>query len=101
MQKVSSSSFPIEHVIELANVHLPASQFSSFARKLLAVTNYMNEIKKLDLKSVPETSRVSDEENVVREDEVQASLSQDAALQNAKATHDGFFMVSAIFEDRG
>ena len=58
--------------------------------------NFMNQIKELDLKSISETSRTSEEENVLRDDLVTPSLTIDEALSNTKNTHDGFFLVPHV-----
>jgi aspartyl/glutamyl-tRNA(Asn/Gln) amidotransferase C subunit len=58
----------------------------------------MDEIKNLDVDNIPETTRVTEEENIFREDVVEPSLSQADALKNAKNTRNGFFVVPYVFE---
>lgn len=52
----------------------------------------------LDTTKIKNTTSSSGLTNVWREDQVTPGFSQNEALANAQLTHDGFFMVPAIFE---
>ena len=54
----------------------------------------------LDLKNVVPLSHPGNLQNVMREDLVIDSFSQEEALSNASAQHNGFFMVSGVLEDQ-
>lgn len=82
----------------LARIPLDDAQIEKYALDLGSVVGYMEEIKNIDVKDISETSRVSDEENVLREDVVGLSLSQDDALKNTKDKHDGYFLVPIILK---
>lgn len=88
----------INNLAILANLPLTKKQKEDLAPSLPSIISYMDEIKQLDVDSIPETTRVTEEENVLREDIVTPSLSQEEALQNAKETHNGFFVVPAILD---
>lgn len=99
--KAATISFDIVgKVATLANLSLTALQKQTFTRQLSSVIGYVSKVQKLDTSSVPETSQVTGSENVFREDAVDVSrmLTQDEALSNAKRTHNGFFVVNALFE---
>ena len=90
----------VEKIAKLAHLTLTPSQQQQFTQQLSPVIDYVSKIQALDTTNVPETSQVTGLENVLREDEVDAGrmLTQEEALSNAKRTHNGFFVVKAIFE---
>ena len=89
----------VKHLAKLANLELSKKQEEDLEKNTPAVITYMDEIKNLDVDGVAETTRVTEEENVWREDIVELSLSQADALRNAKKTRRGFFVVPGIFEE--
>ncbi len=54
----------------------------------------------LDLAGVPPMTHPTGLENVVREDVVTPSFTEEQALQNAPATHAGYIMVPGVFEEQ-
>lgn len=54
----------------------------------------------LDLINVEPLAHPGGLKNVLREDLVTPSLTQQQALQNAPATHDGYIMVPGVFEEK-
>lgn len=88
----------ISHLAKLANVKLTKEQEKILSESIPTVIAYMDQIKNLDLAKIPETSRVTEEINILREDEIEPSLTQKEALSNAKKTHNGFFVVPFVFE---
>lgn len=89
---------PVTKLADLANVKLSEIQKKELESSISSVISFMEEIKNLDLENVKETSRVSEEENIFREDVVEASFTQEVALKNAKKTYNGFFLVPYVFE---
>src|SRR5437868_3486871 len=100
VSKTALKKFPIDRITKLANLPLSAEQQAAQEAGLNSVLTYMDNIKALDLQKVPLTARVTEEENVLREDEVQPSLMQAEALTNAAEVHQGFFKVKAVLENR-
>ena len=89
----------VKNLAKLANLELSKKQEEDLEKNIPAVIAYMDEIKNLAVDDVAETTRVTEEENVLREDIVELSLSQEEALKSAKRTRNGFFVVPAIFEE--
>lgn len=91
----------VQKVAKLAKLTITAAQEEKFSTQLTSVIGYVSKIQSLDTVNVPETSQVTGSKNVFREDVVENSrmLTQEEALSNAKNTHDGFFVVPAIFEE--
>jgi len=89
----------IDTLSKLAKINLTKQQEEKYANELSSVMGYMDEIKNLDVDDIPETARVSDERNVLREDRVVPSLNQKQALQNSKNIHNGYFLVPQILKE--
>ena len=91
----------IKHVAELANIPLSDEQAekigSAFTETLAVVEN----LKQVDIAGVEPTHQVTGLENVMREDvaDVSRMFSQDEALSNAPATHEGYFVVARILDN--
>ncbi|QDX41244.1 Asp-tRNA(Asn)/Glu-tRNA(Gln) amidotransferase subunit GatC [Salarchaeum sp. JOR-1] len=76
----------VRHVADLARVSLSEDEVDAFAEQFSEVLDYFEA-----LEDVPEVESEPDLVNVMREDEVEESLSQEAALANADESEDGFF----------
>lgn len=95
------SNDQIKHVAELANIPISdeqATQISSAFDETLAV---VENLKQVDIAGVEPTHQVTGLENVMREDVVDVSrmFSQEEALSNAPATHEGYFVVARILDN--
>ncbi len=88
----------IKDLAKLANLNLTKDQENDLEKSIPKVITYMDEIKNLDVDNISETTRLTEEENIFREDIVEPSLSQEEALMNAKNTRDGFFVVPSVSE---
>ena len=76
----------VEHVAELARVRLDEAEVERFAEEFVEIHEYFEA-----LDEVPEMDREEDLVNVMRADDVEESLTQAEALENAEETEDGFF----------
>lgn len=91
----------VEHVAELARLQLSREELERLSTQLSRILTYMEELNAVDTAGIPvTTSVVAGDANVLREDEVQPSLSQDQALSNAPEAVDGLFQVPHIISDR-
>jgi aspartyl-tRNA(Asn)/glutamyl-tRNA(Gln) amidotransferase subunit C len=88
----------VSKIAKLANLPLTDEEKKKFEKQLSETLDYVKQLEEIDTKNVEPTSQVTGLENVLREDEVRKSLTQEEALKNAKATHKGFFKVKQILE---
>lgn len=88
----------VKNLSKLAKINLSEDQENKYASDLTSVMNQMEEIKNLDVSNIKETARVTQEENVLREDTVKDSLLQQDALKNSKNNHNGYFLVPMILK---
>lgn len=98
-QKISDEE--INHIAQLANLELSEKELKLLAPQFSSVLDLVSKIKELDTTNIAETSQVTGQENVFREDTVDSKriLTQEEALSNAKNKHNGYFVVDAIFEE--
>ena len=97
MAKISKDT--VKAVAQLAKLKLTEKQIDKFALDLSSIVGQMEEIKNLDVKNIAETARVINEENILREDAIKPSFSQEQALKNSKSTHNGYFLVPQILKE--
>jgi len=76
----------VAHVADLARVDLADAEREEFTEQFADILEYFEA-----LDEVPEVDSDPELVNVMRTDEVNESLSQEEALQNAPETEDGFF----------
>ena len=71
------------HVARLARLRLDEGEVATMSAELSSIIGHVETMSELDIEGVEPTSRVVDAENVVRADEIEPSLSREAALANA------------------
>ena len=86
MSETPVDAAEVEHVAELARVDLDDEEVDAFAAQFAEILEYFDA-----LDEVPEVDADEELVNVMRADEVEASLDQAEALGNAEETEDGFF----------
>ncbi|GGJ11446.1 aspartyl/glutamyl-tRNA(Asn/Gln) amidotransferase subunit C [Halobellus salinus] len=86
MSETPVDAAEVKHVAELARVDLDSEEADAFAAQFAEILEYFDA-----LDEVPEVDTHEDLVNVMRADDIEESLDQTAALQNADETEDGFF----------
>ncbi|MFB6303350.1 MAG: Asp-tRNA(Asn)/Glu-tRNA(Gln) amidotransferase subunit GatC [Haloferacaceae archaeon] len=76
----------VRHIADLARLGLDEEEVETFASQFADILEHFEA-----LDEVPATDREPDLTNVMRPDEVEASLDRAAALRNAPETEDGYF----------
>jgi len=99
MKNTKLSKKEFDHIVKLSNM-FPANHEKEKIRGMLGEALEAVEVfKELDTANVPTLDHPTDLKNVLREDEVVASLSQEEALSGAVRKHDGYFVVDAVFDN--
>ncbi|MFZ2025092.1 MAG: Asp-tRNA(Asn)/Glu-tRNA(Gln) amidotransferase subunit GatC [Microgenomates group bacterium] len=96
----NKSIIDVAHIAALANLQITDAQKEKFSSQLSSVLGYMAKIQSLNTDGVAETAQVTGLSNVFREDIIdqKRTFTQEEALQNAKRTYNGYFVVPAVFE---
>lgn len=89
----------VEHIAELAKLHLTDEEIERYTGQLSAVLEYAGRLQALDTDAIPPTASVLPLRNVLRPDEIQPSLPRDEALAGAADSAEGQFRVEAVLDD--
>jgi aspartyl/glutamyl-tRNA(Asn/Gln) amidotransferase C subunit len=89
----------VELVERLSKLKVKETDY--YTRQFEETLSVVDEINKLDTKRIAPTNHVTNLKNVYRDDEVDKKrvLSQKEALSGSENTHNGYFLVSAVFEN--
>ena len=92
----------VEHVARLSNLKLTPQETEKYLKQLSEVINYVEELNEVDTSQTEPTSQTTGLEDRLRLDEVKAerTLTKDEALSGTDKTHNGYFVVPAILEER-
>lgn len=101
MSAKTFSADDVKKIALLANIPMTAEEQKKMTQDLQKIITLVDTLGALDTKNVTPTSQVTGLENVFREDIVdeKRTLTQEEALSNAQSTHNGYFVVEAIFEE--
>ena len=88
----------VQHVAKLARLQLSPEEEAIFTEQMNAILQYAEKLNELDTENVQPTTHVLQVSNVMRDDVVKESLSQEEALLNAPEDEDGHFKVPAVLE---
>ncbi|MGN7765105.1 MULTISPECIES: Asp-tRNA(Asn)/Glu-tRNA(Gln) amidotransferase subunit GatC [Paenibacillus] len=88
----------VQHVAKLARLQLSPEEEATFTEQMNAILQYAEKLNELDTENVKPTTHVLQVSNVMRDDVVKESLSQEEALLNAPEAEDGHFKVPAVLE---
>jgi aspartyl-tRNA(Asn)/glutamyl-tRNA(Gln) amidotransferase subunit C len=90
----------VKHVAKLANLELSDEEDVHYQKQLSDILELVAKLQKIETINIPQTSQVTGEENVFREDEIDETriLTKDQALSNAARTKNGFFVVPKVLD---
>lgn len=89
----------VNHVAKLANIPITKEEEQKLIKDLTETLDYIEQLNSIDTSNIEPTNQVTGLENVLREDEIEPSLSQDNTLKNSNSTINGLFKVPAILEE--
>ena len=91
----------VRHVAKLARLKVSDDEVRMFTGQLGAVLDYVAQLQEVDTEGVEPLAHALAVHNVLREDEVRPSLSNDEALANAPQRDGEFFAVPKVLGDGG
>ena len=95
---MSLTADQVQWVAHLARLELSAAELATMTPQLSAILDYVNQLQQVATDGVEPLAHPLSLHNVFRDDEPAPSLSIDAALANAPASHRGFYSVPAVLE---
>ena len=90
----------VEKVAGLARLTVTQEEKERFSEQLSSILTHMDALNKVSTEGGADRALGEEYGNVLREDKVQPSFSQEEALLNAPQRHSGFFKVPKILGDR-
>ena len=84
------------HIARLARLGLDEAEIAKFSEQLSNLLEHFRVLQQVDTTGVPPTAQSIALQNVIREDEAQASLSPDQILANAPQKEGDFFRVRHV-----
>lgn len=102
MKKTIVTPKNVEHIAKLANIPVSEKEKEELAAGFEETLAVVDELNSLNVENVPTTHQVTGLENVWREDEInqETTFTQQEALANAEKSHDGYFVVPRILEEK-
>jgi len=88
----------VEYVAHLARMELKPKELEKLSHQLQDILDFIDKLKKVDIKDINPTSHILPINNVLREDNPRESLPIDKVLKNAPRKEGNFFVVPKIIE---
>ncbi len=88
----------IRRLAELAKLEFDEKQQQEIAKDLGRMLDFVDKLKELDTKGVEPLIYMSDEVNVLRDDEAKTEITRDEALSNAPKRDSDYFKVPKVLE---
>lgn len=88
----------IRHVAHLARIELNKEELDRLSGQLQQIVNFIDKLKKIDIKDIAPTSHILPISDVARQDKNRASLPREEALRGAPQSKEGFFCVPKVIE---
>lgn len=88
----------VERIAALARVGLSEEEMERMRDQLSAVLDHIEMLQEVDTDDIPPTAQVIELQNIMRDDVVEPSLTQEQVLLNAPRTEDGFIKVKAVLD---
>ena len=88
----------VEHIALLARLGMTETEKEKFSEQLSDILKYFETLQQVDTTNVTPTAQATELQNVVRQDKISPSLSQEQVLTNAPWREKEYFKVRTILE---
>lgn len=89
----------VQHVADLAQLHLSSAEIEEFAQQLSKILAYAEKVQSIDTQAIAPTPYILPLKNVLADDVPQPCLANEAATANAPDAENGYFRVTAVFDE--
>lgn len=97
-QQVKLELETIERIAALARLGLSQDEMERMRDQLSVVLDHISMLEEVPTEDIPPTAQVIELQNIMRDDVVEPSLSQEQVLLNAPRSEDGFIKVKAVLD---
>jgi aspartyl-tRNA(Asn)/glutamyl-tRNA(Gln) amidotransferase subunit C len=88
----------VDKLAHLSRLEFNVADKAAIKKDLQSMISFVEKLDELDLSGTEPLLHMSSNVNVLREDEIQGSISREAALRNAPAHDDKFFIVPRVIK---
>lgn len=88
----------VDYVARLARIELQPNELEKLSRQLETIVDFIDRLKKLEVKEVASTSHILPISNIFKPDRPSESLPPGKVLKNAPVEKTDFFVVPKIIE---
>jgi aspartyl-tRNA(Asn)/glutamyl-tRNA(Gln) amidotransferase subunit C len=88
----------VNNIANLARLHFTDDEKKEIEKDLQRMISFVEKLNEIDTTGVQPLQHMSTSINVLREDEIEGSISRDDALQNAPVTDGVFFKVPKVIK---
>ena len=88
----------VAYAAHLARIELQPNELEKLSRQLQDILDFIDKLKKIDIKDISPTSHILPLKDIFRQDEPRVSLPSESALMNAPARERNFFVVPKVIE---
>lgn len=88
----------VEKVAHLARLELNETEKEEMIKDMSKILDFMAKLNELDTSGVEPLVYMSDDVNVLREDEVKQRITHEEALENAPKHDENYFLVAKVIE---
>jgi aspartyl-tRNA(Asn)/glutamyl-tRNA(Gln) amidotransferase subunit C len=85
-----------DHLAHLSRLHFSDEEKQEIQKDLEKMVGFVETLAQVDTSGVEPLMHIGQSVNVLRADEIQGSISQEQALQNASGTETAFFQVPKV-----
>ena len=89
----------VEDIAHLARLQFEGEEKEAIKKDMTRILGFMDVLNKLDTSNVEPLVYMSDETNIMRDDEVKVTLGQGDALKNAPAKDSDYFKVPKVLKN--
>ncbi len=93
---MSVSIKDVEYIATLARLSFPDAEKERLTAELNSILAYINKLNELDTSTIEPLDNMNERVNVLRDDVIRPSISNDEALSNAPDSQDRFFKVPKV-----
>lgn len=88
----------VDKVAHLARLELAADEKAELIQDMNKILSFMDKLNEIDTTGVEPLVYMTDEVNILREDEVKQVISTEEALQNAPQHNESYFLVAKVIK---
>lgn len=88
----------VEKVAHLARLELNETEKQEMIKDMSKILDFMAKLNELDTSGIEPLVYMTDDANVLRDDEVKQKITHEQALKNAPKHDDDYFLVAKVIE---